>query len=592
MKKRKTLFEPLEQRILLSGDGLLDDDICSSSNAELLGPSTDLLEPDHPLVVLDQQDSIVAAEASQSPKEAPNLPGLKLIDPDTSCFDGQVFHLDFDGAEDVTYNGPETIGPFDVPAFLIPEALSGKEGEITAFVIDELSQIFGPYGITFTAEKPDAGDGPFSTIYVTIPSHPLAEISGGQGLAEGIDSENLNRSDQAFVFVPFQTQSQTIEGISSRLSSVVSHEVGHLLGYAHDDPSPNSFAELAASFYQTYGSSRTENHIVIAGSHYFEANNIVANMTTYWFVNGTHVETDTSGLFAVDPDLTRTISSGTTNIQADIYYSTGTFKEYHIWNMTVDTTGPTTPGTPDMASGSDSGSSSSDNITNDNAPSFSWSASSDSGSGVSGYEYKLGSSGTPVWVGNTTSYTLPSQSDGSRSIYVRAKDNANNYSSWSSGLTFVIDTTDPGLPTHQSPTNGGTVQTLQPTLQWSAASDTNGIWKYHLKVVENWLPYYDKVDKDVTGTSYALLSSEALQWEKNYVWRLYAVDTAGNDGSYTTEWNFTVDDVISPTAPGTPDMASGSDSGSSSSDNITNDNTPSFTWTASSDRYSERDSWL
>ena len=74
MKKRKTLFEPLEQRILLSGDGLLDDDICSSSNAELLGPSTDLLEPDHPLVVLDQQDSIVAAEASQSPKKPPISP--------------------------------------------------------------------------------------------------------------------------------------------------------------------------------------------------------------------------------------------------------------------------------------------------------------------------------------------------------------------------------------------------------------------------------------------------------------------------------------------------------------------------------------
>ena len=150
--------------------------------------------------------------------------------------------------------------------------------------------------------------------------------------------------------------------------------------------------------------------------------------------------------------------------------------------------------------------------------------------------------------------------------------------------SFTIDTTAPGLPGQSTPANGSTVYTLQPTVQWNAANDTNGIWKYHLKVVENWLPYWDKVDKDVGNvTAYTLSSSEALEWEENYVWRLYAVDVAGNSGNYTGERNFSTHDGTAPSTPDTPDLDPGSDSGQSNSDKITNDNTPTFSWAASSD---------
>ena len=120
-------------------------------------------------------------------------------------------------------------------------------------------------------------------------------------------------------------------------------------------------------------------------------------------------------------------------------------------------------------------------------------------------------------------------------------------------------------------------------MSWSGPTDASGIWKYHLKVIENWGIYWDKVDKDVTGTSYTLSTSEALQWESNYVWRLYATDVAGNSGSYSTQWNFTTHDNVAPSTPGTPDMDSGSDSGQYTTDNITNDNTPTFSWAASTD---------
>jgi len=36
----------------------------------------------------------------------PEIPGMVLVDPVEGQFEGQVVYLDFDGAENVTYNGP------------------------------------------------------------------------------------------------------------------------------------------------------------------------------------------------------------------------------------------------------------------------------------------------------------------------------------------------------------------------------------------------------------------------------------------------------------------------------------------------------
>jgi hypothetical protein len=58
-------------------------------------------------------------------------------------------------------------------------------------------------------------------------------------------------------------------------------------------------------------------------------------------------------------------------------------------------------------------------------------------------------------------------------------------------------------------------------------------------------------------------------------------DTAGNalpSTEPTTDETYVVDNVA-PAAPGTPDLAAGSDTGSTSTDNITNDTTPQFTGT-------------
>src|SRR5688572_10520357 len=64
-----------------------------------------------------------------------DLPGLQLVDPTVDHFDRQIIYLDFDGEENVTYRGPVTVGPFDVPAFQAPRTLAGQEADIISEVV-------------------------------------------------------------------------------------------------------------------------------------------------------------------------------------------------------------------------------------------------------------------------------------------------------------------------------------------------------------------------------------------------------------------------------------------------------------------------
>ena len=82
--------------------------------------------------------------------KAPDLPGLQLVDPDICSWQGQIVHLDFDGAEDVTYNGPVTVEGIDVPALAGSGNLSGQEESIITGVVEELNQIFAGSGAIFT----------------------------------------------------------------------------------------------------------------------------------------------------------------------------------------------------------------------------------------------------------------------------------------------------------------------------------------------------------------------------------------------------------------------------------------------------------
>jgi len=112
----------------------------------------------------------------------------------------------------------------------------------------------------------------------------------------------------------------------------------------------------------------------------------------------------------------------------------------------VDTTAPATPGTPDLASGSDSGTSSSDNITSTTTPTVTGTA--EANASVTLYDSNgstvLGTAtadGSGAW--SITSSTL---AEGVHTLTVKASDTAGNTSGASSSLSVTVDTTAPATP--------------------------------------------------------------------------------------------------------------------------------------------------
>lgn len=117
--------------------------------------------------------------------------------------------------------------------------------------------------------------------------------------------------------------------------------------------------------------------------------------------------------------------------------------------ITIDTGLPTTPGSLNLVTGSDTGNTI-DNITSDTTPTFDWTAASDTGSGISGYWWAVDDN-TPqtggTFVTSTTLTAMPTvPGNGPHNMYVIAVDVAGNFSSIVANLPFTIDTVAPSAP--------------------------------------------------------------------------------------------------------------------------------------------------
>lgn len=219
-------------------------------------------------------------------------------------------------------------------------------------------------------------------------------------------------------------------------------------------------------------------------------------------------------------------------------------------DIILDTAPPSMPVPNDGVSG----------WSKDNTPTFTWSPSSDAGSGVAGYYWKV-DAGSETWT-TSTSVTLPPEADGSHTFYVKAKDNAGLLSGWSSH-GFQIDTTTPSTP---NPDDGVEEWSNDntPTFTWSPSTDAeSGVAGYYWKInggSETW----------TTSTSVAPPS----QPDGSHAFYVKAKDNAGNIGDWGSH-----DFLIDTAAPSTPSPDDGVEGWS-------NDNTPTFTWSPSSDSHS------
>jgi len=153
---------------------------------------------------------------------------------------------------------------------------------------------------------------------------------------------------------------------------------------------------------------------------------------------------------------------------------------------------------------------------------------------------------------------------------VRAKDNAGNIGAWAENKWFRVDVTPPTAPTLFSPANGLQTNDNTPTFEWTSVSDVSTPVTYEIWIDND--PNFISREAENSGQIDNTFVPTALV-DENYNWEVHARDNAGNYGDWSTVWTFLVDTV----APGIP-LKLAPINGTRA-----NDNTPTFTWSATTD---------
>ena len=230
--------------------------------------------------------------------------------------------------------------------------------------------------------------------------------------------------------------------------------------------------------------------------------------------------------------------------------------------IVVDTTAPSTPSTPDLDTASDLGSSSTDNLTSDNTPTFTVSGTFSGTAVVTAT--KSGSTSVSCTI-SSNSCTLATLADGTWDISVTDTDAAGN-SATSAALSITVDTT--------GPTAALTAGSITSSENAAVTSSEIGI----AYLVNNAITVTSLAS--ITGAADSSWNSVAVTTSNTSTnlaatgltpgtYRLYTVDAAGNLSLVSTN-----SVTVTLAATGTPDLVSSSDLGSSNTDNTTNDDTP------------------
>ena len=282
-------------------------------------------------------------------------------------------------------------------------------------------------------------------------------------------------------------------------------------------------------------------------------------------VNGNWSVT-TSALSAGSHNITATATDIASNVVSS---PSGTL------TVNIDITPPAQPPAPDMIDASDSGSSNTDNITNIQQPTFTGTAENGSTVALFDGTTQVGTAtadpSTGAW--SITSSTL---GNGQHVITAKATDPAGNTSVASTALNVTIDVILPNTP--------GTPDLLASSDD--GVSNTDNITSINTPTFTGTADANTAIDLLSDGTvvgtgnsngsgTWTITSSALGQGDHSITAR--ARDTAGNVSIPSV--GLTVHITTALATPGTPDLTSASDSGSSSTDNYTNVNMPTFTGT-------------
>ena len=244
--------------------------------------------------------------------------------------------------------------------------------------------------------------------------------------------------------------------------------------------------------------------------------------------------------------------------------------------ITVDTTPPAKPTTPDLAAGSDTGASDSDNITSDTTPTITTTAVADAT-----YEWTIDGAVNNSFTTNTVAITT-ALTTGDHTFSVKVSDRAGNQSAASDDLTITIDTTAPAKPTGLDldeaddtgvNTDNITKNTEDLTIEVTAGVAENGgtIQLYRgsstIGSATTIAGGKASIDIDLTVGTHAITAK--------------TTDKAGNVSPASDPLSITVDTTV-PAAPTNLDLDAADDTGSSQTDNVTSQTTGlTFTVTTS-----------
>ena len=282
-----------------------------------------------------------------------------------------------------------------------------------------------------------------------------------------------------------------------------------------------------------------------------------------------------NGTWSVTP--TQALANGTANVSVTATDLAGNTSPATTVTLVIDTNAPAAPAA-DVAANSDSGSSNTDNITNDTTPTI-------SGTGTAGDTITVTMPGTgevltTVVASNGSWSVTPTQAlaQGTANVSVTATDAAGNTSA-ATLVALTIDTSAPAAPTVSAVTTADTTPVISGTATVAAGEvltvtisgatytvvpDAQGHWSVDLGSAT---PSSGTLTALVNGNTYNVVAT--------------VTDAAGNATSDVNAGEVTIDTTPPPTpaAPAAPDMTAGTDSGNST-DNITFDSTPSFAVTA------------
>ena len=249
----------------------------------------------------------------------------------------------------------------------------------------------------------------------------------------------------------------------------------------------------------------------------------------------------------------------------DVAGNVGRARSNRIQNLIAETSA--TPGTPNLIPASDSGVDN-DNITNDATPTFSVSGTVN-GATVTVTATKGGNTvtGDATASGASTNVTLPTLSDGIWSVSATQTETGKNISPSSAALTVTIDATAPTV-TVTNPTQTGEATSRT----FSAGDDDSGTTTMEMRLqTENTCasPAPESAESYTEGNDYVV---NGLSNNSKYLC-FWSEDVAGNVGKARSNQIQNLIEIS--VTPGTPDLATASDSGANN-DDITNDSTPTF----------------